>query len=101
LLDNNQPSSGGFLQETLRGNDPLAKVAGFWTEVAGRQLSSQGMACMAFMLHHVPDIGAQMMGLKKFQTRPSEVLEFTRESSRAQASKEQMEMLSQMRQAGQ
>lgn len=95
--DNEQ---GSFLQQTLRGNDPLAKVAGFWAEVAGRQLSPNAMACMVFLTQHTPDVAEQIMALKKFQATPSQINEFTRESSRAQAQKEQAELMAQMRQQG-
>ncbi len=92
--------AAGFLQQTLRGNDPLAKVAGFWTETAGRQLSPQAMACMMFVLQNCPDIAGQLLDLKRFQVTPQQINEFTRESSRAQAQKEQMELMAQARQQG-
>lgn len=85
------------LADFLQTNDGLSKVASLFSQVAGRELSSDALQCIVFLKENgSPDLAAKIMADKLYQLDVDKISKFTKELSAATAVEKQMEMQTSM-----
>lgn len=78
--------------DLLAGNDPLSRVAGLFSEIAGKEKSPEAIEGLLFLdSYGCHDIASALISYGRYQTPPAQMLKMVEALNKAAAHKELIE----------